>query len=44
MSLVANLVVNAAVKEFLKSDNISQSYDYERMLSGTFFYGQQCIK
>jgi len=33
--LVANLLLSPIVKEFLKSANISQSY--ERISSGTFF-------
>jgi len=36
MSLVANLLPSRTVKEFLKSANISQSY--ERILSGTFLW------
>jgi len=40
-SLVENLLPSPTMKEFLKSANISQSY--ERILSGTFFYGSQCI-
>jgi len=39
-SLVANLPLSLTVKEFLKSANISQSY--ERISSGTFF-GPRCI-
>jgi len=34
-NLVANLLLNPTVKEFLKSANISQSY--ERISSGTFY-------
>ena len=33
--LIANLLLSPTVKEFLKSANISQSY--ERISSGTFF-------
>ena len=35
MDLVAYLTLSLTVKEFLKSDNTSQSY--ERISSGTFF-------
>jgi len=35
MVLIANLLLSPTVKEFLKSANISQSY--ERISSGTFF-------
>jgi len=35
-SLVANLLLSPTVKEFLKSANVSQSY--ERILSGTFLW------
>jgi len=35
MSLVANLPLNPTVKEFLKSANTSQSYEW--ISSGTFF-------
>ena len=35
MSLVANLLLNPTMTAFLKSANISQSY--ERISSGTFF-------
>jgi len=38
--LVANLLLSPTVKEFLKSANISKSY--ERISSGTFLYGPRC--
>jgi len=41
-SLVANLLLAPTVKEFLKWENISQSY--ERILSGTFFIAHGVTK
>jgi len=40
-NLVANLLLSPTVKEFLKSANISQSY--ERISSGTFLWATVCV-
>jgi len=42
ISLVANLLLSLRVKEFLKSANITQSYEW--ILNGTIFYGSRCIR